>query len=52
MQFDIFFCYKDIGNIAFFTMATLLMPLLENAFLALYNKKKATFFKSLPNNHF
>ena len=25
-----FFCYKDIGNKAFFTMAALLMPLLEN----------------------
>ena len=26
----IFFCYKDIGNKEFFTMAALLMPLLEN----------------------
>ena len=25
-----FFCYEDIGSKAFFTMATLLMPLLEN----------------------
>ena len=30
MQFDKFFCYKEIGRKAFFTMATLLMPLLEN----------------------
>ena len=30
MQFDNFFCYKDIGSKWFFTMATLLMPLLEN----------------------
>ena len=30
MQLDDFFCYKDIGNKAFFTMAALLMPLLEN----------------------
>ena len=32
MQFDNFFCYKDIGSKAFFTMATLLMPLLGNVF--------------------
>jgi hypothetical protein len=30
MQFDNFFCYKEIGRKAFFTMATLLMPLSEN----------------------
>ena len=30
MQFDDFFCYKDIGSKSFFTTATLLMPLLEN----------------------
>ena len=30
MQFDDFLCYRDIGSKAFFTMATLLMPLLEN----------------------
>ena len=31
MQFDeFFFCYKDITRKAFFTMTTLLMPLLEN----------------------
>ena len=34
MQFDEFvFCYKDIRRKAFFTIATLLMPLLENEFL-------------------
>ena len=32
MQFDNFFCYKDIGSKAFFTTGTLLMPLLENEF--------------------
>ena len=43
MQFDeFFFCYKDIRRKAFFTMATLLMLLLENVdsqtkiFLILY----------------
>ena len=30
MQFDDFFCYKDIDSKEFFTMATLLMPLLGN----------------------
>ena len=30
IQFDNFFCYKDIGSKAFFTMATLIMPVLEN----------------------
>ena len=30
MQLDDFFCYKDIGSKAYFTMATLLMPLLGN----------------------
>ena len=30
MQFDNLFCNKDITSKAFFTMATLLMPLLEN----------------------
>ena len=34
MQFDeFFFCYKDIRRKAFFTMATLLMLLLENGVL-------------------
>ena len=32
MQFANFFCYRDIGSKAFFTMATLLMPLLENEY--------------------
>ena len=30
MQFDDFFCYKDIGSHDFFTMTTLLMPLFGN----------------------
>ena len=30
MQFDKKICYEDIGSKAFFTMATLLMPLLGN----------------------
>ena len=36
MQFDDFFCYKDIGSKAFFTMATLLMLLLENELSRVY----------------
>ena len=36
MQFDDFFCYKDIGSKAFFTMATLLMALLGNELSQVY----------------
>ena len=35
MQFDKKNCYKDIGSKAFFTMATLLMPLLGNGLLGI-----------------
>ena len=49
MQFDeFFFCYKDITRKAFFTMTTLLMPLLENVFLVKFVfSKKATKFDKI-----
>ena len=48
MQFDeFFFCYKDIRRKAFFTMATLLMPLLENGYFQnddSASEKKSAFY--------
>ena len=50
MQFDDFFCYKDIGSKAFFTMATLLMPLLGNVCLDV--DKITTCYVLVVNNFF